>query len=552
MLVIISLLFLNILISHNNVTHYIKENSFTQNISISSEIPHREQWLDNSNFDDQTSWIDIEEGDPSDVDAFISQGYGNYLIIGDSGAKRIDEPLNNGDWTDFNNPKFPISPDTNGSDSRGLFVTHEWDEGVDQTRNTPSIHWKSNVSMPVNMSDYIITSAFLEVIFNATVTAKGSNPLQPHINGIERPGDYTEGFNPPADTQFGIGDFATFYVLISDVENNNVFQVALNQTTDLGQDSPEVNNYTDTPLEVIPEEVLITYLSSILENDNFNFTITLGIDIYCEDNEYNVDIDTWNSLIIRSFNLTFTYKKKINQFSSISWQQTGEDISGENIQITNARLNFEYKINQTWPLISSPNSDIRVLINNKQYVETIKLSRATDSFQEAYPGNIDVTSLISKDINISLTIQVYLADEFGLSEDILISIDNVFFEISYIEIISDIFSEPVIFRMLVIVASLISLTIGGYLFAYQRVLKYPKPVRKVRKYRRTLRKNNPSVEIIGQKRAFANEYKRELHATSSLLRGKPSEKITRVEDISKVEFKKASESKKTQKGNNSF
>ena len=539
---IISLLLLNILISNNNVTHYIREKSYTQNISISSEKPHREQWLDNSNFDDQTSWIGIEEGDPSDVDAFISQGYGNYLIIGDSGEKRIDDPLNNGDWTDFNNPKFPISPDTNGSDSRGLFVTHEWDEGVDQTRNTPSIHWKSNITMPVNMSDYIITSAFLEVIFNATVTAQG--PIQTHIYGIERPGDYTEGFNPPADTQFGIGDFATFYVLISDVENNNVFQVAINQTTDLGQDSPEVNNYTDTPLEVIPEEVLITYLSSILENDNFNFTITLGIDIYCEDNEYNVDIDTWNSLILRSFNLTFTYKKKINQFSSISWQQTGEDISGENIQITNARLNFDYKINQSWPLISSPNSDIRVLINNKQYVETIKLSRATDSFQEAYPGNIDITSLISKDIDIALTIQVYLADEFGLSEDILISIDNVFFEISYIEIISDIFSEPVIFQILVIAASLISLTIGGYLVAYQRVLKYPKPVRKVRKYRRTLRKKNPSVEIIGQKRAFEKEYKRKLHATSSLLRGKPSEKISRVEDISKVELNKAPESKK--------
>ena len=81
--------------------------------------------------------------------------------------------------------------------------------------------------MPVNMSDYIITSASLEVVFNATVTAQGTDPLQPHIHGIERPGDYTEGLNPPADTQFGIGDFVTFYALISDVENNSIARMWL-------------------------------------------------------------------------------------------------------------------------------------------------------------------------------------------------------------------------------------------------------------------------------------------------------------------------------------
>ena len=329
----------------------INQEKFSQNIHTSVV----KQWLNNTNFDYEASWVSIEQGDKSDVDGFIGQGYGNYIVFGDSGEKRIDEPLNNGDWEDFNNPEFPISPNNNGSNSAGLWVDHEWNEGIDQTLNTPSIHWKQNITMPINMSDYMITSASLEVIFNATVTAKGSNPSQPHIGGIERPGDYTEGINPPTDTQFGIGDFATFYVLISDVENNYVFQVASNQTTDLGQDNPEVNNYSDTLLNIIPEEVLISYLTSVLESDNFNFTITLGIDIYCEDNEYNVDIDTWDSLIMRSFNLTFTYKKRINQFTAISLEQAGKQISGESVQITNARLNFDYKINQTWPYISSPN-----------------------------------------------------------------------------------------------------------------------------------------------------------------------------------------------------
>jgi hypothetical protein len=470
------------------------------------------------------------------------------LVFGDSGEKRIDEPLNNGNWSAFNNPEFPISPSNNGSSSAGLWVDHEWDEGVDQTLNTPSIHWKQNITMPVNMSDYIITAASLEVMFNATVTAQGSNPLQPHIGGIERPGDYTEGFNPPTDTQFSIGDFAKFYVLVSDVENNNVFQVALNQTTDLGQDTPEVNNYSDTLLDVIPERVLISYLTSVLENDNYNFTITLGIDIYCEDNEYNVDIDTWDSLIMRTFNLTFTYKKKINQFTTISLEQAGDQISGENIQITDAQLNFYYKINQTWPYASSPNSEIRTFINNKQYNETIKLDRATDIFQEAYQDGIDVTSFISKDVNITLSIQVYLADEFGLDEDIMISIDNLFFQITYVDLTSETSEEPFIARILLIIAGIIGLVIASYLIAYQRILKYPKPVRKVRKYKRTLRKGEPSVGILGRKKSFEKEFDKELHNTSSYLRGKPIEEVTHLKEIKKIEPNQKSTPKKSPQG----
>ena len=452
---------------------------------------------------------------------------------------RIDEPLNNGEWSDFNNPEFPISPDNNGSSTAGLWIDHEWDEGVDQTRNTPSIHWKRNITMPVNMSDYIITSASIEVIFNATVTAQGTNPLQPHIHGIERPGDYTEGQFLPGDTQFGIGDFATFYALISDIENNNKFQIAENQTTDLGQDSPEVNNYSDTLLNPIPQDVLISYLNTVLEDDNYNFTITLGIDIYCEDNEYNVDIDTWNSLIMRSFNLTFTYKKKIDQFTAVTWEQAGDQITGEDTQITNAEFNFDYKINQTWPYNDSPNSEIRVFINNKQYNETIKLSLAEESLKGAYQNNLDLTSFISKDVNISLSIQVYLADEFGLDEDIMISIDNVFFEITYVEITSDISEEPIIARILLIISSIIGLLVGSYLVAYQRIFKYPKQVRKVRKYKRTLKKGKPSVPITARKGAFEKEYSKELHNTSSYLRGKPTREATPVKEIKNPEPKKA-------------
>lgn len=544
----VTCLFLSVFISSFNSSNPFKQELSPKTSSVQS---FSSQWLANRFFNDNSSWTSIKDGDISDVDAFIDQGWGNYLIHGDSGEIRIDEPLNNIDWQDYNNPKFPISPDTNGSSSAGLYITHQWHEGVDQTRNTPSIHWKRTIRMGFNMSDYIITDASLEVIFNATVTAVGTNPLQPHIGGIERPGDYTEGEfpNPPNnETQLAIGDFATFYVLISDVENNNVFQIAVNKTTDLGQDSPEVTNYTDTALDKVPKNILISYLNSVLEYDNFNFTITLGIDVYCEDNEYNADIDTWDMLIMRSFNLTFTYKKKIDQFTTVSWEQTGTQITGENKQVTGAQLNFDFKIDNLWPSSLSPNSEIRVSINNKQIIETIKLSRAIVSSQDAYPGRIDVTSFISKDIDISLSIQVFLADEFGLTEDITISIDNVYFLISWNLYTDDVFSEPWFFSVLLILASITGLSIGGYLFAYQRVLKYPKPVRKVRKYRRTLaRKKEPTVFIVDREKAFKKGYKQELHKTSSFLKGKPTGETTSVK--ASPQPKHPIESKKIPEGN---
>ncbi|MFX0143815.1 MAG: hypothetical protein ACFE9C_07040 [Candidatus Hodarchaeota archaeon] len=534
---LVSLFLSTFISSYNNTNLYTKVNS--DNIRTSAVESNTKQWLENRLFDDNSSWTSLKEGDVSDVDAYIDQGWGNFIVHGDLGVMEIDDPLNNIDWQDYNNPEFPISPDTNGSSSAGLYITHQWHESIDQTRNTPSIHWKRNITMPVNFSDYIITDAFLEVVYNASVQA-----LDHDGGGIEVHGDYTEGQNPPADTQFAVGDFATFYVLVSDIDNKNVFQIAINKTTNLGQDSPEITTYPDTFLDVVPKNLLISYLNSVLDYDNFHFTITLGIDIYCEDNEYNVDIDNWNMLIMRTFNLTFTYKKNVNRLTSISFEQVGDQITGENARITNALLNFVYKIDTPWPSVLSPNSEIRVFINDKKITETIKLGILSINPQEAFPGNLDVTSFISKDIDISLSIQIFLADNFGLDEDIIISIDRAFLQISWNVVYDDPFREPWFFRLLLVIASVAGLSIGGYLYAYQKILKYPKPVRKVRKYRRTLtKKKEPTVIIANRESAFKKEYKQELQKSSSFLKGKPSEPTSAKETL-----KQPAESKKTPEG----
>ena len=60
--------------------------------------------------------------------------------------------------------------------------------------------------------------------------------------------------------------------------------------------------------------------------------------------------------------------------------------------------------------------------------------------------------------------------------------------------------------------------LGGYFIAYQRVLKYPKPVRKVRKFKRTLNRSTaPDVIIMPRDVAFKKIYNRETVKASKLL-----------------------------------
>ena len=383
------------------------------------------EWLDNPTFETPiTPWYNTTEGDSSDVNATTASNQANYKILGSSGLLQVDEALSSSDWTVFNNPGRPVLPDTYGISSAGAEISHYWDENSNQTRNTPSIHWKRNIQMPVNMSDYIITSASLEVVFNATVT------VSPHAisgNGIDRDGDV--GLDA-----YAIGDFAEFYILISDINNTQEYQLAYYQTVDLGRDNPATPSITDTILDAVPENVLISLLTAVLNYDNYNFTITMGIDIYCEDNEFGADDDEWDSLLMKSLNLTFSYEKKIDKFTSLAWNQIGDTISGANIDIKNATLNFKYKIDKNWTTLS-PNSEFRVYINDRAHTETVKLSTANTTFQEIKIGGFDVTSLILKDVNVTVSIQVYLADMFPIGQEFTLSIDNASLLISYTETI---------------------------------------------------------------------------------------------------------------------
>jgi hypothetical protein len=488
-------------------------------IRTSTVIPHTNEWLVNNGFNDSIDpWFYDIEGDSSDVSATYSSGQANLEITGDRGYfSGISGTPTPGDWQNVTNPNFPALPDFQGKekymDEHGCEVNHTWNDPSDPIQS-PSIHWERNITMPVNMADYEITSASISTVFNASViTSPGGAGGANSFHGIDTPADTV--------AQPGDYDTARFYVLISDLEDNEVYEVAWYQTVDLGQDSPEISNITDSFMNTVVEEALIFYLTSLFERDNYDFKVTLGIRIKCVDN-FNYDNDQWDSLRIKSCNLSFTYIKKINQFTSVSWNQIGNNITGENLQITEANLKFKYKIDQSWPTDLSPNSEIQVLLNNNSHEEALKLNLATTGFQEAKQGGFNVTKLILKNVNIGLSIQVYLADGFLLNRSIVISIDDVSLVISYIEIRSDVFGEPEIFRLLAIIAVIAGGLVATYFVLYQRIFKYPLPVRKVRKYKKTLRAANPPKKhITSSKDAFNKLYKKELTKSAKYTKTKP-------------------------------
>jgi hypothetical protein len=513
-------------------------------IKTSTVIPHTDEWLVNNGFDDSIDpWFYNIEGDSSDVTATYSPGQANLEITGDQGYfSEISGTPTPDYWQNVSNPKFIGLPDFQGKekymDEYGCEVNHTWNDPADPIQS-PSIHWQRNITMPVNMADYEITSASISAVFNASViTSPGGAGGANNFNGIDCPGDAT---GPGQDDDF---DSVRFYVLISDLEDNEVYEVAWNQTIDLGQDSPEISNYTDSFMNTVVEETLLFYLTSLFKRDNYRFKVTLGIRIKCVDN-WNYDNDQWDSLRIKSCNLSFTYVKKINQFTSISWNQIGNNITGENIQITEANLKFQYKIDQPWSTDLFPNSEIKVLLNNNSHDETLKLNLAPTDFQKAKQGGFNVTKLILKNVNIGLSIQVYLADEFLLNRSIVVSIDNVSLVISYIEIRSDVFGEPEIFRLLAIIAVIAGGIVATYFVLYQRIFKYPLPVRKVRKYKKTLRTTNPPKKhITSSKDAFNKLYKKELSKSAKYTKTKP---VSQTIGISKQSDKihKSTDTKKS-------
>jgi hypothetical protein len=469
---LIVILFLSLLFLIPSITPREK-NTHSQDGSLkiysSSKEDYSDQWLENPSFDSpDESWFCTIQGDNSDVSGCLSDGKADFNILGDKHTFSLiaDPPLAL-DWNEVDNPNFPNHPDIDEINADGCRVSHEWDDTT--AVQNPSVHWDRNVTVSVNMLDYEITSASIQAIVNATVD-----------ENLDRYYDYYYGRlartlpNEIVDT-YGVGDYVKFYVLISDLEKSKVYEIANLQTEVIGNGAaPGIDYLFDTYMISVPEDVLKFYLSSVLNTDSHNFTVSLGIRLNIEDNVVTYyDLDTFNELIIKYLNLTFTYEKKIDQLTTISWNQIGDSINGNNIVLKDANLYFKYNINQIWPQSSSLNSGLQIIINNYELEKTIKLSSINTSFQEMYLGEDNVLSYILTNINISISIQVFIADEFVLENNFTISIDDVYLTISYIKIIEDPplsydFLWIILLVAIMVIGILGSLSLRSYLFVPRR------------------------------------------------------------------------------------
>lgn len=470
---------------------------------LSPKPSEPELWLENPTLDSQSEptwfWEYGTEGDNTDIDLIISQDQANYRILGERETVKLIYGTPNSttspNWDIFNNSDF-LLPDLAEINTAGCYVYHYLDEGEDgglgQIHNFPSVHFKKDISMPVDMADYIITDASLEVVINGSV----------NIN-VDTYNDWNQSGNTPYVDQirFDIGDSANFYAVLSDTNSSYPFSVGTFETRDiaLGQgDLPpfevilELNN---TELNYVDKQDLITALNTALSTDNQNFTITLGLDIYCEDNRGAGDDDLWNYLIFKACNLTVTYEKKIDYFTSISLNQISKEISGTNVRITNANLNFKYKINDTWPT-SAPLSEIRIYINNIFYdKETIKLSSVNTSYQDVRFGGLDISDYVDLNSEVNLSIQLFLADNFNLEKVIEISIDDIYLYITLTDIGAN--WTPVIIGL---AAAIVGLTIAFSL--YFKIFQFPPMVRKIRKLKKKIRKGRKLKQLALDKREF--------------------------------------------------
>ncbi len=456
-----------------------------------------ELWLNNPTLDSPISpdwfWEYGTEGDNSDLELIASQNQADYRILGEKRTVTLISGTPNSStspgWGIYNNSDFML-PDDSEIRSYGCWVYHYLDEstGPGQVHNFPSVHFRTNISMPVDMSDYVITDASLEVSFNASVEINVDT-----YNDWNQSGDTAE----IDQDKFLIGDSANFYAQLSDTKYNYPFRVASFETRDvaLGQGDlpgfPDILEINDTELNYVNEQDLIAALNTALLTDNQNFTITLGLDIYCEDNQAasGGDQDMWNYLIFKTCNLTITYEKKIDHSTTLSLNQMGEQVSGANIQVTDANLNFKYKINDTWPL-TAPLSEIRIFINDIFYdKQTIKLSSANSSFQDVKLDGLDITEFIDLNSEVNLSIQLFLADSFNLDKEIEISIDDVYLYITIIQLGGD-------WTLVIIGLSAGIIVLATALGLYFKIFQYPPMVRKIRKLKKKVRKGKKLKPLL--------------------------------------------------------
>ena len=83
--------------------------------------------------------------------------------------------------------------------------------------------------------------------------------------------------------------------------------------------------------------------------------------------------------------------------------------------------------------------------------------------------------------------------------------------------------EIIPLQIILIISIISAIVLGVYLTLYLTILKFPKPIRRVKKFSKTLRREKmPKTEVIDREKAFRTSYEYTTSNSSKFLKGKPS------------------------------
>lgn len=110
-------------------------------------------------------------------------------------------------------------------------------------------------------------------------------------------------------------------------------------------------------------------------------------------------------------------------------------------------------------------------------------------------------------------------------------------------------AEFMLIQLIATIGIVSALGITGYLYAYQKVLRYPKPVRKVKKFKKSLSKDkDPDISVKSREDAFGRAYQKDLEESTkksglaSKIKPKISGKAKQEKSLDEI-TKKATETK---------
>ncbi|MHA1350806.1 MAG: hypothetical protein ACTSPZ_08250, partial [Promethearchaeota archaeon] len=176
---------------------------------------------------------------------------------------------------------------------------------------------------------------------------------------------------------------------------------------------------------------------------------------------------------------------------------------------------------------------IRIEINDLDFGGTVKGASVTYRwvFGEGFlTENDGIYTVVLTDIregSFTLTLNAYMGENY----------DFATYEIVITVIIPP--EDLLLFQLLSIIGGITAAALLTYLYLYQKIFKFPKPVRRVRKFKKSLNKKNaPKVDVINRDKAFKSEYEKQLSKTSKRLKMKHAEKGIPKENIEVKEITK--------------